>query len=233
MAAVAGWRRRWQAVALTMVLVLTPAVGVRARPPCEPDPADVATEGVTPWMVLRPGRVVVLEGGDDRVAITVLPETRKVGPYLARVVEEREWHRGRLVEVSRNFLAIVRSTGDVLYLGEEVDRFRGARVTGHEGSWLAYRDGALPGVLLPGRPVAGEVFEEERAPGVAADRGEVLATDAVVRTPAGRYTGCLLVLETSALDPRDVSVKAYAPGVGLVLDDALRAVAVVGSGHAR
>lgn len=35
---------------------------------------------------------------------------------LTRVVEEREWKNGKLIEVSRNFFAICDRTKDVFYL---------------------------------------------------------------------------------------------------------------------
>jgi hypothetical protein len=59
--------------------------------------------GRNTYFVLEPGFQLVLEGGNEKVAVTVLDETREVDGVVTRVVEEREWKDGRLIEVSRNF----------------------------------------------------------------------------------------------------------------------------------
>lgn len=43
-------------------------------------------------------------------------------------------------------------------------------------------------------------------------------------TPAGSFSGCVEVHETTPLEPSEVSTKAYCPGIGLVRDDSLRLV---------
>lgn len=186
----------------------------------EIQPEDLATTGANRYWVLEPGYRIVLEGGGARIAITVLDETVRVGPVETRVVEEREWQGGRLVEVSRNFYAMSRSTGDLYYFGEDVDIYQGSRIVGHEGSWRAYEGENRPGLMMPGRPEPGMRYFEEVAPGVAMDRAEIVSADSTLDTPGGvTLEGCLQVLETSALNPAERSNKVYAPGIGLVLDD--------------
>jgi hypothetical protein len=60
---------------------------------------------------------------------------------------------------------------------------------------------------------------------VAEDRAEHVAMDVTVETPAGTFADCLQVDETSPLES-GVSVKLYAPGVGLVQDDILYLTAI-------
>src|SRR2546428_199587 len=93
------------------------------------------TTGANPHFILTPGYRLVLEGAERRalirLVITVLAETETVllpglGPVDARVVEEREWVDGVLVEVSRNLFAICDKTNDVFYFGEAVDIFNPA-----------------------------------------------------------------------------------------------------------
>jgi hypothetical protein len=54
---------------------------------------------------------------------------------------------------------------------------------------------------------------------VALDRAEHMAMDATAETEAGTFEDCLEVWETTPLAPDDLSIKVYAPGVGLVVDD--------------
>jgi hypothetical protein len=55
----------------------------------------------------------------------------------------------------------------------------------------------------------------------AMDRAEILRDDVTLETPAGTFRKCILVEETSALDPGDKCYKTYAPGVGLIQDEDL------------
>src|SRR5215211_4354262 len=79
----------------------------------------LATEGMNPYFVLKPGFKATFEGRDGRLVITVLDDIVKVGGVTTRVVEEREWNGAHLVEVSRNYFAIDPGTADVYYFGED------------------------------------------------------------------------------------------------------------------
>jgi hypothetical protein len=136
-------------------------------------------------------------------------------------VEEREWKKGRLKEVSRNFLAICAATGDVFYFGEDVDIYRDGKVASHAGAWRAGEKDAKAGLLMPGRPRVGMRYYQEIAPGEAMDRAEVMRLDEPLETPAGSFPRCLRTTEGSALDPLEKDDKVYAPGIGLVKDEDL------------
>src|ERR1043166_8294031 len=69
--------------------------------------------GGNPFFKLEPGYTLVLEGKEARLIITVLNETLKVDGVETRVVEERETVNGQLGEVSRNYFATSKTTGDV------------------------------------------------------------------------------------------------------------------------
>ncbi len=172
------------------------------------------------YFVLKPGFQLVLEGGGEKVVITVLDETEQIGAVTTRVVEERETKDGRLAEVSRNYFAIDPATGDVFYFGEAVDEYEDGRVVSHGGAWRADEPGFKPGLLVPGHPIIGAKYYQEIAPGKAMDRAENLSTAVTLRTPAGLFTGCLRTEETSALESGR-SYKTYAPGIGLVQDEDL------------
>ncbi|NJD18255.1 MAG: VOC family protein, partial [Gemmatimonadetes bacterium] len=188
------------------------------------DRADLVSEGRNPFFVLEPGWVLELAGADTRLLVTVLDETEVVDGVESRVVEEREWEDGELVEVSRNFFALGRRTGDLFYFGEDVDIWEGGRVTGHEGAWRAGVDGAQAGLMLPGSPGPGFRHYQEVAEGIAMDRAEILSVGDTVTVPAGRFTGALRVQETTPLEPWAREEKLYAPGVGLLRDGAAELV---------
>ena len=186
---------------------------------------DVATAGESPYFILKPGSQLTLEGKEDgktvRLVVTVLDETKIVGGIEARVVEERESEDGALVEVSRNFMAIHKTTRDVYYLGEEVDIYKNGKVARHEGAWESGKNGARFGLMVPGHAEVGARFYQEIAPGVAMDRARIVAIDASIRTPAGEFKGCLEFVETTPLEPLARDTKIYAPGIGLVKDGSL------------
>lgn len=189
------------------------------------DKAELASVGTNRFFRLVPGFHLRLEGGNSAkrtvLTITVLPETKVVDGVETRVVEERETVGGQLAEVSRNYLAISRRTGDLFYFGEDVDVYKDGKVVSHEGAWLSGVNGARFGLLLPGAPLLGARYYQEIAPKVAMDRAEVVSLDETLDTPAGKFTQCLKTEETSALE-RGREYKLYAPGIGLIFDGGLK-----------
>jgi len=181
------------------------------------DRANLADTGRNPYFILEPGYRLTMSSGRDTLVITVLGETRIVDGVRTRIVEERETEGGQLAEVSRNFFAIDRTTNDLYYFGEEVDEYKGGRIVGHGGAWLAGAAGARFGLMLPGKPAIGDRYYQEIAPKVAMDRAEVVSVNEAVKTPAGAYTNCLHTRESSAIESGSED-KWYAPGVGLIRD---------------
>ena len=92
------------------------------------------------YFILEPGFRLVFESKNEKLVITVLNETKEVNGILTRVVEEREWKNGKLIEVSRNFFAICDRTKDVFYFGEKVDMYKGGKVDNHKGAWLVRQE---------------------------------------------------------------------------------------------
>ena len=181
------------------------------------------TSGRNGYFILEPGYQLVLDGNNTRLQVTVLDETRTIGGIATRIVEEREWKNGQLSEVAKNYFAICESTKDVFYFGEEVDYYKGGKVSGHDGSWLAEK-GNRPGLMMAGAPRVKMRYYQEIAPGTAMDRAEIVSLTETCETPAGTFTHCLKVEETSPLEPTVVEYKYYAPAIGLVADGAARLV---------
>lgn len=184
-------------------------------------PDDLTTTGRNPFFILEPGFQLVLEGGGERVIITVLDETVAVGPFTTRVLEEREWKNGALSEISYNYYAISKTTNDVFYFGEVVDMYKNGEVINHTGAWLAFQDDARPGLIMPGKPMVGFKHYQEIAPGKAMDRAEVQSVNETLSTPVGVFENCLKTLETTPLNPLERGYKTYAPGIGLIQDERL------------
>ena len=166
----------------------------------------------------------MLEGGGVRLQITVLDETKKVGGVETRVVEEREWKKGQLYEVARNYFAICEATKDVFYFGEDVDFYENGKIVKHDGTWHAGVNGNKPGLIMPGAPKLKMRYYQEIAPAIAMDRAEIVSLTETCKTPAGTFTGCMKVKEGSAIDLLVTEYKYHAPGIGLVADEDLRLV---------
>ncbi|MDH5705223.1 MAG: hypothetical protein OEZ45_04315 [Candidatus Aminicenantes bacterium] len=192
------------------------------------DKRDFVSTGANRYFILEPSYQLRLEGQEGlrkvMLFVTVLDETRIIDGVETRVVEEREFKSGQLVEVSRNFFALNTADNGVYYFGEEVDIYKNGKITGHEGAWESGKDGAKFGLMVPGTPVVGARYYQEIAPKVAMDRAEIVSITESLKTPAGEYRNCLKTEETTPLEPREKEYKIYAPGIGLVQDGPLRLV---------
>jgi hypothetical protein len=191
-----------------------------------------------PFLSLRPGYQLVLEGEEEddgevvhiEAVITVLHQKKRItfesagGETIslkARVVEERESEDGELVEVSRNWFARCVETSDIYYFGEDVDDYEDGEIVSHDGEWIAGENDALPGIIMPGTFLLGAKYYQEIAPGVAMDRGRNVDMGLEVSTPAGTFTDCVAVIDSSFLDPEAEDLKIYCPDVGIVIDEDL------------
>lgn len=183
---------------------------------------NLVTQGRNPYFVLEPGYQLVLEGGDTKLQITVLDETKSIAGIATRVVEEREWKKGELYEVSRNYFAMCEQTKDVFYFGEDVDFYKKGRVVNHDGTWHVGVNGNKAGLMMAGTPKLKMKYYQEIAPGVAMDRAEIVSLGETCKTPAGTFSACMKVKESSALDLLASEYKYHAPGIGLVRDEDLQ-----------
>jgi multimeric flavodoxin WrbA len=181
---------------------------------------NFSSVGRNRFFILEPGHQLVLESSTEKVVITVLDETKKIGDVTTRVVEEREEEDGKLKEVSRNFFAICKEHGDVFYFGEEVDDYSDGKIVSHSGAWRADEKNSRAGIIMPGTILLGARHYQEIAPN-AMDRAEIISDDVTMKTPAGIFGNCLRVEETSGIDPDEKCYKTFAPGVGLIQDDDL------------
>lgn len=148
-------------------------------------------------------------------------------PVWTRVITEHETENGELKEISHNYFAMCVPSRDVYYFGEDVDIYEDGSVVSHDGAWLAGRDGAEPGVIMPESAfLLGQRYYQEVAPSVALDRAEHVAADLEINLQAGNFDDCVEVTETTPLEPGSESTKIYCPGAGLVIDNELEAIAI-------
>ena len=184
------------------------------------DQRKFSAKGRNRFFSLQPGHKIVLESKSEKVIITVLNKTKKIGSVVTRILEEREFEDGELVEVSRNFFAICKATSDVFYFGEEVDDYKDGKIVGHGGAWRADNKDSKAGIIMPGTALLGARHYQEMAPN-AMDRAEIIADNVTMKTPAGTFKNCIRVKETSPLEPGTICYKTYAPGIGLIQDEDL------------
>ena len=189
---------------------------------------DFVSSGENNYFVLEPGYQVILGGQEDgeelQLVMTVLNETKVVDGVNTRVVEEKETEGGNLVEVSRNYLAICKPTNNAIYFGEEVDMYKDGKIVSHEGAWLAGQNGSKAGMIMPGKAEVGLKYYQEIALGVAEDRAEIISVNDTLDTPAGTFKQVLKTEETNPLKPGEKEFKFYAPGIGLIQDEAIKLV---------
>jgi len=188
--------------------------------------ADFAGPVDNPWFPLTPGTTLTYTGTKDgkaaRDVFTVTRETENVDGVTCVVVQDRLYLDGILAERTTDWYAQDRN-GAVWYFGEATATLAGnGDVTSTDGSWRSGRDGALPGVYMPGRPAVGQIFRQEYYRGHAEDHFQVLSLAAAVRVPAASTTAALRTKEWTPLEADTVDEKYYVQGIGVVKELAVR-----------
>jgi hypothetical protein len=234
-------------LAAGLALVLVTAGGSAAQDDCpipaedfEPDPSFTSvflsrsctwcTRGSNPFFKLQPGYRIVLADDEEKVIITVLHRTKLVDGIRTRVVLEDEYEKNdegdwERVEKSFNYFVMCEQTGTIFYMGEDVELYEDGVLVGSEGAWLAGRNGAKPGIIMPGTPLIGAKYYEEIAPeDEALDKGEIVAVDASCTVGDREFDRpCVSTVGTNDCSD-DTDEKTYVAGIGIVYDDGLELV---------
>jgi hypothetical protein len=193
---------------------------------CALDRDDFTLKSTNEFFPLGVGSTWTLRGTEDgkkvELRVTVLRKTQVVGGVRTRVVEEREFENGELIESSRNFFAATEE-GTVCYFGEDVDMYEDGEIVSHEGAWRADAPRSRPGIIMPADPRVGMTFQMEAAPGIAEDAGEIVAKGVRVRVRAGTFKNTIRIRESNPLDG-STGFKNFARGVGIVVDGPLSLV---------
>ncbi len=196
-------------------------VGAAATASAAPAPGRFSTTIDNPYLPMKPGTRMVYRttDGDEhgREVVRVTHRTRVVDGVTVRVVRDRAYVGGDLVEDTRDFYA-QDHRGNVWYFGENTKTLENGTVTSTKGSWLAGVNRAMPGIVMEADPQVGDRYAQENAPGVAEDRAKVLSLGAHATVPYGSFDSLLKTRDFSPLEPSVVEHKKYLRGVGSILE---------------
>ena len=187
------------------------------------DPSRFAHPEANRYYPLTPGLVTTLRGSDEdgtyveRVEVT--HQTRTIMGVRAVVISDvLRRTNGVLAEKTSDWYA-ADDAGNVWYFGEDTGTYdEHGKLQDKEGSWEAGRDGAQPGLIMPADPQAGQAYRQEYHQGDAEDQAWIVGNADKVTVPAGTYDHVVRSYEWTRLEPGVVSLKFYAPGVGIVAE---------------
>jgi hypothetical protein len=192
-----------------------PAKIVEGRPYRQAiDPANFVATIDNPFFPLAPGTKWTY-GGDEKVVVTVTPDTKPILGVAATVVRDQVFVGGKLEEDTFDWFA-QDVQGNVWYFGEQTAEYTNGKISSRKGSWTAGVDGAQPGIVMLAQPRAGDAYRQEYLVGEAEDLAKVTALSGKVTVPAGSYNDVLVTEEWTPLEPGFRERKTYARGVGLV-----------------
>jgi hypothetical protein len=172
-----------------------------------------------PYLPLKPGTTLIYRGVDAgvpiRLRVNVTTETKQITGVSTTVVRDRQYENGELVEDTTSYYAQDKA-GNVWSFGELGEQIEDGVVVSTEGSWEAGIDGAMPTLFMRARPAVGDFYRLGALPGVAEDEARVLRSGELVKIPYGTFTNALVMEDSSPLEPEDVELKFYVPGIGFV-----------------
>jgi hypothetical protein len=152
--------------------------------------------------------------------VEVTSETRVVMGVTCVVVRDVVTLDGQLHEDTVDWFAEHRD-GTVWNFGEETRKRNDDGSFTPAGSWEAGIGGALPGVAMQGKPGPGRPYRQEYLPGEAEDTARVLTATGELRVPFGSFVEVVVTRDWSPLEPGVAEHKHYAPGVGLIREEAV------------
>ena len=174
-----------------------------------------------PWFPLRPGSTTVLRGSDDgerfRERVHVTHKTRTIDGVATTTVRDVLRRKdGSLAELTTDWYADD-NDGNVWYFGERTATYdRHGHLQSREGSWLAGVHGGRAGLIMPAKPHATDAYRQEYLPKKAEDQAWIVGFKRFVHVPLGRFRHVVRSFEWSRLEPRVLSTKLYARGIGIV-----------------
>lgn len=189
-----------------------------------------------PYFPLVPGTVRDYEVTDDdgevieKIKVEILAETKEILGVNCIVVHDRVWEidedgEESLIEDTLDWYA-QDLAGNVWYMGEIALNFEEGELVDVEGSWKAGRDSAKPGVLMwlypagPDPEPIQEVYRQEFLLGDAEDIGEFVGFVDSITIRGVTYHNVLKTKDYTPIEPDVFEYKYYAPGVGVILEEA-------------
>lgn len=185
-----------------------------------------SAEITNPYLPLSLVRYAELESEAGWIVRAVSERTRTVAGVECLVLVEQVYSDGLLAELSSTFLA-QDGRGNVWSFGETVEEYVDGEVVGHGGSWMVGLDATEPGLSMPAAPRVGQRFRPGGSAAGAAPLDEVDALNVELTVPAGRFQG-VLVLKEGEHPGEGAARRYYAPGVGLISEDATLNLITIG-----
>ena len=183
------------------------------------EPSRFSTTIDNPYFPLTPGNVLVFKGtseGEQEVdTVTVTRETKVILGVTCVVVRDEVSVAGETTELTFDWYAQDRD-GNVWYFGEDSREIEDGKVVSREGSWEAGKNGAQPGVIMPGARTVGLAYRQEYYAGHAEDQASIVSVSDTVSIGYGSFQRVVVTEDTSRLDPDLVERKYYAAGIGLI-----------------
>jgi hypothetical protein len=188
------------------------------------DPANFVTVVDNPYFPLPIGRTLTYEGikdGQTQVDnVTVTNQTKIIQGITATVVSDVATHDGTLLEKTMDWYAQDKQ-GNVWYLGEDTVHYLPNGKTDTSGSWEAGVRGAVPGLVMEANPQIPDSYRQEYFAGQAEDTAWVVQVGGTITVPYGKLRNTLVTLEATRIEPGAYDQKVYAPGIGIVYEQAL------------
>ena len=174
-----------------------------------------------PYFPLTPGTVSVYRGSEDgehfRERVTITHRTKTILRVRTTVVlDVLRRADGSLAERTEDWYA-ADHRGNVWYFGESTATYdENGHLESREGSWQAGVDGAVAGLIMPADPEPTDAYRQEFYAGHAEDQAWIVQRNAVVTVPLGTFHRVVRSFEWTRLEPRVLSVKFYAAGLGII-----------------
>lgn len=162
----------------------------------------------------------------ERHVIVATEETKEILGVTTRVVQDSEFVDGVLTQDEFIYYA-QDDDGNVWVLGEASTEYEyddeGRLVNTTEESWQAGVDQSLPGYAMVAAPEEGNAYYQRFELGEEEEQAAVVSTDETVSIDSGDFEDVVQIQEFSALDRDGFDFEYYAPEVGQVLQEELKA----------
>jgi len=185
------------------------------------NPDDFTTNIDNKYFNFKSGKTYVFEGitdeGSERIEVYLTENIKKIMGVRVAEVRDRVYVDGDLAEDTRDWYAQDKN-GNVWYFGESSKDFINGKLVSTDGSWVAGVYGAKPGIVMKADPLPGDEYYQEYYPGVAEDKGMVIAVGLSVKTKYGSFSNCVQTKDWNPLEPGEEEYKYFCPGIGFVYE---------------
>lgn len=188
-------------------------------------PADFVKVIDNPYLPFPVGRTLIYRGIKDGLSQTervhVTRRTRKIEGITVTAVTDVARHHGKLLEKTTDWYA-QNKQGAVWYFGENTVAYLPGGKVDRSGSWRAGVKDAEPGIVMLAHPAVPDGYRQEYWKGNAEDTAWIVSRGGKLTLPRRTVRHILTSLEFSRLEPRVIDQKIYAPGVGIIIERAVR-----------